>query len=117
MATIDYPENYQGQTYTDEWDYLTVGANNSTSFGTGLSLTYKYKSNFSWRIFIDYDYTKKTYTMKYDPYHFLKPGLTPQAYDLVQTFSDVSPYLEPVNFRKEKKMNYFTLGGSFVINF
>ena len=117
MATIDYPENYQGQTYTDEWDYLTVGANNSTSFGTGLSLTYKYKSNFSWRIFIDYDYTKKTYTMKYDPYHFLKPGLTPQAYDLVQTLSDVSPYLEPVNFRKEKKMNYFTLGGSFVINF
>ena len=117
MATIDYPENYQGQTYTDEWDYLTIGANNSTSFGTGLSLTYKYKSNFSWRIFIDYDYTKKTYTMKYDPYHFLKPGLTPQAYDLVQTFSDVSPYLEPVNFRKEKKMNYFTLGGSFVINF
>jgi len=117
MATIDYPENYQGQTYTDEWDYLTVGANNSTSFGTGLSLTYKYKSNFSWRIFIDYDYTKKTYTMKYDPYHFLKPGLTPQAYDLVQTFSDVSPYLEPENFRKEKKMNYFTLGGSFVINF
>lgn len=115
-ANVDYPES-TGQTYTDEWDYLTVGANNSTSFGTGLSLTYKYKSNFSWRIFIDYDYTKKTYTMKYDPYHFLKPGLTPQAYDLVQTFSDVSPYLEPVNFRKEKKMNYFTLGGSFVINF
>ncbi len=115
-ANVDYPES-TGQQYTDEWDYLTVGANNSTSFGTGLSLTYKYKSNFSWRIFIDYDYTKKTYTMKYDPYHFLKPGLTPQAYDLVQTFSDVSPYLEPVNFRKEKKMNYFTLGGSFVINF
>ena len=115
-ANVDYPES-TGQQYTDEWDYLTVGANNSTSFGTGLSLTYKYKSNFSWRIFIDYDYTKKTYTMKYDPYHFLKPGLTPQAYDLVQTFPHVSPYLEPVNFRKEKKMNYFTLGGSFVINF
>lgn len=115
-ANVDYPES-TGQQYTDEWDYVTVGANNGTSFGTGLSLTFKYKSNFSWRIFCDYDYTKKTFTMKYDPYHFLKPGLTPQAYDLVQTFSEVSPYLEPVNFRKEKKMNYFTLGGSFVINF
>lgn len=115
-ANADYPVN-TGEKYTDEWDYVTVGANNGTSFGTGLSLTFKYKSNFSWRVFVDYDYSKKTFTMKYDPYHFLKPGLTTQAYTLLDTFSDVSANLDPVYYRKEKKMHYFTLGGSFVINF
>ena len=52
---IDYPKN-TGEKFTDEWDYLTLGASNSTSLGTGISLTYRYKSNFSWKIFCDYDY-------------------------------------------------------------
>jgi hypothetical protein len=100
-----------------EPDRSSQKGTDGTSFGTGLSLTFKYKSNFSWRIFCDYDYAKKTFTMKYDPYHFLKPGLTTQAYTLIDTFSDVSANLEPVQYRKEKKMNFFTIGGSFVINF
>ena len=48
-----------GKPYDVEWDYLTLGGNNSTNYGTGLSLTYRYKSNFSWRLFVDYDFVKK----------------------------------------------------------
>ena len=107
-----------GATYNIEWDYLTLGAKSSTSFGTGLSITYRYKSNFSWRLFCDYDYTKKEFTLTYDPYRFMQSALTPNAYTLVTT-SMVSPYyamLDPIVYKKNKKMNFFTLGLSFLVN-
>ena len=105
-------------TYNVEWDYLTLGAKSSTSFGTGLSVTYRYKSNFSWRLYCDYDYTKKEFTLTYDPYYFIRSALTPNAYNLVAN-SVVSPYyaaLEPMVYKKDKKMNFFTLGLSFLVN-
>ena len=115
-ATIDYPKNTpNNDKFTDDWDYLTVGGSNSTSYGTGLSLTYRYKSNFSWRVFCDYDYSRKTYTAKYDPYHFLRKGLTDSAYGLMELASDI--HLNPIEYRKEKKMHYFTAGLSFMVNF
>jgi membrane-associated phospholipid phosphatase len=106
------------ETYSTEWNYLTLGAKSSTSFGTGISLTYKYKSNFSWRLFCDYDYTKKSFELTYDPYAFMKNALTSNAYDLLCN-SLVSPYhalMDPVVYKKDKKMNYFTVGLSFLVN-
>jgi membrane-associated phospholipid phosphatase len=114
-ANICYPEN-TGETYDTTWDFVTLGADNSTSWGTGLSLTYRYKSNFSWKIFFDYDYTKKTYTLKYDPYHFLQNGLTYSAFGMVSMISDAAPFLTPIEYKKVKKMNYCTIGLSFSIN-
>ena len=66
--------NFQstGEDYDITWDLLTLGGKHSTTFGTGLSLTYYHKSNFSMRIFADYDYTNKKYDFKYDPYRYLK---------------------------------------------
>lgn len=60
-----------GKDYDVEWDYLTVSANNSTKLGTGLSLTYANKKYFSWKVFCDYDYTTKTYTLTYDPDYYI----------------------------------------------
>lgn len=116
LAYLDYPTN-TGEKWTDEWDYLTLGAKSSTSFGTGLSLTYKYKSNFSWRLYCDYDYTEKDFTLKYDPYHFMKTGVTDATYALMQQASINDFLLEPIEFKKAKKMNYFTLGLAFLVNF
>ena len=113
---LSYPYD-AGEEYNSEWDYLTVGAKSSTTWGTGLSLTYRYKSNFAWRLFCDYDYTKKDFTMTYDPYHYLQDGLTPKAFSVVSIGSPQYALLYPVQFRKEKKMNYFTLGLSFMVNF
>ena len=113
---LDFPTS-TGQTYTDDWDYLTIGAESATSWGTGLSLTYRYKSNFSWKIYADYDYSKKNFNMKYDPYHYLKKGLTENAYGIVELLSEESPLMSPVFFKKEKVMNYVTLGMSFLVNF
>ena len=112
---IKYPTN-TGEKFEDEWDYLTLGANNSTSYGTGLSLTYRYKSNFSWKIFCDYDYTKKNYTLTYDPYHFLQEGLTDSAFSLLQLAADDPNVFGAVQYKKEKKMHYFTAGISFLVD-
>ncbi len=119
-----------GETYTDDWSYLTLGANNSTSWGTGLSLTYRYKSNFSWKLFVDYDRSEKTFTMTYDPYHYLKKALTPSAYSLMsnrlaakylldnlQTSLPIAYDMDPYVYTKSKFMNYITLGLSFAVNF
>ena len=101
------------------WDLLTIGAKSSTSYGTGLSLTYRYKSNFSWRLYFDYDYTKKEYTMKYDPYRYLKSSLTDVGLSLIQNkdLSELALYVDPIEYKKDKKMNYFTLGLAFLVNF
>ncbi len=113
-----------GETFTDDWDFLTLGSRNATSWGTGLSLTYRYKSNFSWKLFVDYDYSKKDFTMTYDPYHYMKKGLTSSAYSLIGnrllTDADLSTlpnYLTPEVYKKAKKMNYVTLGLSFAVSF
>lgn len=99
--------------YDIEWDYLTLGGNNSTNVGTGLSLTYSYKSNFSWRLYCDYDYSKKEYTLTADPLRFLKVG-TPNLNSLFETLG--AP-MNPVVYKKEKNVHYFTIGASFAVNF
>ena len=120
------PDN---ETYTDDWDYLTLGAKSSTSYGTGLSLTYRHKGNFAFRLFVDYDYSKKTFTLMNDSYHYLKSGLTQVGYSLVsnpqvsQLVKDnslvpfsVAEQLNPYYFKKDKKINFFTIGLSFMVN-
>ena len=101
-----------GEQYDVEWDYMTLGGNNSTNFGTGLSLTYRYKSNFSWRLFCDYDYSRKEFTFTADPYRFLKHA-TPNMQSLFETLGS---NLDPITFKKKKNVNYFTLGLSFMVN-
>jgi len=122
LTNLQYPNN-TGEKWTDEWEYLTIGAKSSTSFGTGLSLTYRYKSNFSWRIFCDYDYTRKNFTAKYDPFHFVQKGLTSGAGFLMDTALsiDSGDYADgigvaPREYTTRKHMNFVTLGLSFLVN-
>ena len=117
LTNLAYPVN-TGEKWSDDWEYLTIGAESSTSFGTGLSLTYKYKSNFSWRIFCDYDYTRKTFTAKYDPFHFVQKGVTPGAFLLMEAAGEYADGLgmEPRQYTRKKNMNYWTLGMSFMVN-
>ena len=101
------------ENYDIEWDYLTLGGNNTTNVGTGLSLTYHYKSNFSWRLFCDYDFSKKEYTLTTDPMRFLKTG-TPHLNALFETLG--AP-MNPITYKKQKNLHYFTIGASFAVNF
>ena len=123
LNDLQYPNN-TGEKWSDDWEYLTVGAKSSTSFGTGISLTYRYKSNFSWRVFCDYDYTRKDFTATYDPFHFVQKSMTSGAsylMDLAQAqwegeYSD-GIGLDAREYKSRKYMNYWTLGLSFLVNF
>ena len=115
---LEYPKN-TGEKWSDDWEYLTIGAKSSTSFGTGISLTYRYKSNFSWRLFCDYDYTRKDFTATYDPFHFMQEGTTIGASYLIDTAGDYADGMGLMarEYRTRKDMNYWTLGLSFLVNF
>ena len=100
--------------FSSEWDYFTVSGNNTMKYGTGISLTYAYKQNFSWKVFLDYDFTRKTYTMKYDTGGFFK--------DLFPVdMASISPAEYNESFVTEKSikknMNSFVIGASFAVNF
>ena len=111
---IEAPTTKEDYDYT--WDYLTLGANNSTTYGTGISLTYRYKSNFSWKVFFDYDYTKKDFELRYDPLNYMRSALTNNSYILAQNIESIYPYLDAQEYHKTKKMNYYTIGMSFLVN-
>ena len=123
LNDLQYPNN-TGEKWTDDWEYLTVGAKSSTSFGTGLSLTYRYKSNFSWRIYCDYDYTRKDFTATYDHFHYVQKSMTSGAgylMDLAQ-MTWTGEYADGIGveareYKTRKYMNYWTLGLSFLVNF
>ncbi|MBR3109724.1 MAG: phosphatase PAP2 family protein [Prevotella sp.] len=123
LNDLQYPNN-TGEKWSDDWEYLTVGAKSSTSFGTGLSFTYRYRSNFSWRLFCDYDYTRKDFTAKYDPFHFVQESMTSGASFLTDAALETATGdyadglgLEVREYRARKYMNYWTLGLSFLVNF
>ena len=99
--------------YDIQWDYLTMGGQTSTTYGTGFSITYRYKSNFSWKVFLDYDYTRKKFNLRYDPYRYVYVA-TP---NLEELYAGVGIDLSPYEFERTMKMRYFTVGGSFTINF
>lgn len=112
--------NGQYQTFDTDYDYLTVSANNTMKYGTGLSLTYAYKSNFSWKIFADYDFSRKHYTMEYDPYTFLKTG-SPDLYGFLEALMKSYDYGDNPMGKKtstiKKNMHSIVLGASFTVSF
>lgn len=101
------------ETYTSTWDYFTLGGNNSTKYGTGISLTYQYKENYAWRLFLDYDYTRKKYTMDYSPGNFVDDAI---KWPSIEGESlDADDYTEHISIKKNR--NTFIFGGSFTISF
>ena len=110
----DKPDKPTGNEFDIEWDYFTVDANNSMKFGTGISLTYAYKQNFSWKVFLDYDISRKTYTLNYD-YGGFPYALFPSEF---QGMTEAD-YKENFTASKsiKKTMHSFVLGASFAINF
>ncbi len=108
-----------GKDYDITWDYLTVGGNNTFKYGTGLSLTYAYKSNFSWKVFVDYDFTRKHYTMEYNAMEFERESNPSAYYNLVKIYQESDPSITSTALSStiKKNMNSFVLGCSFTVSF
>ena len=116
--TYDIDDNFIAQNiqyhgeYETEWDYFMVSANNTMKYGTGLSLTYAYKENFAWKLFFDYDFARKTYTLDYNPL-----GYVPSAFPLFREFMQTAPEFFTNSQSVKKNRHTFILGGSFVVSF
>ena len=103
-----------GTPYDVEWDYLTLSGSNSTKFGTGLSLTYAYKQSFSWRLFVDYDVTRKNFELTYDPCGYLDKG-APNFKKYLEL--DEPGVTEPQRYSIDKTLHNFVIGGAFCVSF
>lgn len=104
-----------GKDVSCQWDYVNVDATNSMKFGTGISLTYAHKNHFSWRVFCDYDYARKTFIASYNPMGFM-PTLSPDATDLLNFMIgwDIS---KPLTSQAKKNMHQWVFGGSLCVSF
>lgn len=100
-----------GETYNSSWDYFTLSGNNTMKYGTGISLTYAYKSSFSWKLFFDYDITRKEYTMTIDRYGFMASAIP----DLFGTNNILEGMANSSTIKKT--MHSFVIGGSFCVSF
>ena len=90
-------------------------------FGTGLSLTYAYKENYAWRLFLDYDFSRKTYTMTYNPVPFVLEAIDlsmgEESVPMINLLEpgDMESFNETQHMKKNR--HTFILGGSFTISF
>ncbi|MCF0245103.1 MAG: phosphatase PAP2 family protein [Bacteroidaceae bacterium] len=104
-----------------KWDLLNITGNNTMTYGTGVSFTYAYRSNFSWRFFVDYNYSHKTYRLTVDKYSYLKEMMS-EMYssndpEYVAYRNFVESYASPIKSSMKKHMNIFTIGGAFCVSF
>ena len=96
-----------------EYDLIKITGSNSFNAVFGLSFTYRYKNNFSWKIFADYDVTKSEYKytgklMSDEALKIIEPKATPEMYKVLSMTE---------TGKIKKDFNIFTLGAAFEINF
>lgn len=96
-----------------EYDLIKITGSNSFNAVFGLSFTYRYKNNFSWKIFADYDVTKSEYKytgklMSDEALKIIEPKATPEIYKVLSMTE---------TGKIKKNFNIFTLGAAFEINF
>ncbi len=115
----DKPVAKKGDAFDVTWDYMTVSGNNTMTYGTGLSLTYAYKSNFSWKVFVDYDFTRKRYTMSLDTYKFLEKACLEEYEEVLDEYQAFNKGNGSSNLSStiKKNMNNFVIGAAFTVSF
>ena len=101
--------------YETSWQYLSLEADKSTNFTTGLSFTFAQKSFFSWRLYLDYDFTAKTYHISYSPMQFIKAAAEKLTFKGKPANAD--DYIRAYTGRQRKLMSTFSLGAAFSISF
>lgn len=104
------PQRFQSGEYT----FINLTGGSSFNYVFGISATYRYKNNFSWKIFLDYDSAKSSYNYKVKLFNdltmdYLKANAK-EIYDKVKDNIDYSSSFK-------SRLNLLTLGAAFSINF
>lgn len=90
-------------------------AGKSTEVGTGVSLTYAYKSRMAFRLFLDYDFARKRYEIDYAPTSFIKAAARSFTFEGRPVNAD--DYITSHTMHTTKSISKFVLGGAFCVTF
>lgn len=105
----------------EEYDLLRVKSKASFNYVLGVNFTYRYKSNFSWKVFVDFDSSKKKYDLTYNPTDY-----SDKMWDALSNKATDPDEIEYINIMRQntaitstskKWMNFFTIGAAFSVNF
>ncbi len=117
MPGVTQNYNFVLDNETEEYDIMRVQGNNSFNYVAGISATWHYKSNFAWKVFLDFDSAKNKYT--YTGNYFsdeTKKIISESAF--MDRYSDLWNNINrTVTGHASKFMNFLTLGGSFSVSF
>lgn len=105
-----------GAPYYSKWDFLKVDGDDAMLFGTGLSATFAYKSRIAWKVFLDYNFARRTYRTTYAPTLFLKEASQTMTLN-GETIQHVADYVIPYTVSQKKGSAQTILGAAFSICF
>ncbi len=105
--------NIQYAAYYSFESYTTIKAGNSLKYGTGLSLTYAHKKHFAWKVFADYDFTQKTYTLE----HTMVEKNAYVTQEPIITAAKPDNSIRCRRTERKKDMHTWVVGGSLAVLF
>lgn len=106
----------KGMPYHSKWEFLQVDGNDAMIIGTGLSATFAYKSRMAWKVFLDYNFVRRTYKSTYAPTQFLKDACRSMTVN-GQAINDITDYIAPYVVSQKKNISQPILGAAFSICF
>lgn len=106
----------KGMPYHSKWEFLQVDGNDAMIIGTGLSATFAYKSRMAWKVFLDYNFVRRTYKSTYAPTQFLKDACRSMTVN-GQAINDITDYIAPYIVSQKKNISQPILGAAFSICF
>lgn len=107
------PDRYK----SDEYTMMKVKGGTSLNYVVGLSATFHYKDNFSWKLFVDFDSAKNKYSYNVNLFEQKtmnkikneSPALAPLIEELQK--------IESPDTKFSSRFNLITLGAAFSVNF
>lgn len=127
MPGVETDYNYhldESKFIGDEYTLSKVEGDNSFNYVCGLSLTYRYKNNLSWKLFVDLDSSKKNYTYRFsaidnktqnDILKYIEETSTKEIQEKKDKIYDLDKY--NMSARAKKRLNFVTIGAAFSVNF
>lgn len=103
-----------GKEYTTGWSYLNVEGSRAMTLGTGVSLTLAHKSMIAWKIFADYDFTRRTYSVKHTPTGFMRAAARNLTFD-GRPVTDANQFFHSNVYKQKKSMSNVVFGAAFVV--
>lgn len=103
-----------GKPYSATWNFLSVEGNRTFCFGTGLSLTFAHRSMMAWKMFVDYDFTRRSYTVRHTPAAFIREAARKLTFE-GEPVTHPDKYIQTNIYKQRKSISSLVVGGAFVI--